>query len=162
MTTTKTKNRNISVFDFFKQLQLEYLSAELRFKIYPSKKDKKYWSSRVMEGKKVIIENIAHRNNLKTIFNDPETKEQYDCILIQRNKIPNFCYKDNNQKNEIHYFDLQNYFAIDSHVLFSLNENSEDIIGKIKEYKPYNLFATVVNEDNKEFKVKIEFIKRIL
>lgn len=66
-----TKTRNLSVAEYFMQLQKEYILAEFRRKIYYNPRDKAYWQ-RVAGYKRERIEQIARRNGLKSIFTSPE------------------------------------------------------------------------------------------
>ena len=49
----KFKTRELPFKEFFENLQREYIVAELRYKIYPSERDKKYYKEREMERKSV-------------------------------------------------------------------------------------------------------------
>ena len=55
------KTRDVSLYELFKILQIEYIHNELRYKIYPSKSDK-IFHEKVMKYKKTKIEDIALRN----------------------------------------------------------------------------------------------------
>jgi hypothetical protein len=120
----KNKTRNLSYLKYFEQLQLEYIIVELRKKIYPSLKDKQYYE-RVMRGKKDIIEDLAIRNSLKSIFNDKEKRiEKYRQIY---NKIgyPNFIYKDERDKEMFEIKDKKNYYMTDSDFKITIGEKEK-------------------------------------
>ena len=96
-----TKTRNLSVAEYFLQLQKEYLLAEFRRKIYFNPKDKAYYS-RVMGYKKEKIDSIAKRNRLNSIFTDNVTLKQIQEELFTINGKPKF---------ELTDVDRENYYA---------------------------------------------------
>lgn len=95
------KTRNLSVAEYFLQLQKEYLVAEFRRKIYFNPKDKAYYQ-RVMGYKKEKIESIAKRNRLKSVFNDNVTLSEIQRELFTLDGKPKF---------EMTDIDLENYYA---------------------------------------------------
>lgn len=122
----KAKTRNLSYYKYFEQLQLEYIIAEFRKKIYPSTKDKQYYE-RVMKGKRDIIDDISIRNSLKSIFTDKNTKiEKYNQIF---NKIgyPNIFYRDERDRENFESKDKIFYYMSGSE--FRININGEEKIG---------------------------------
>lgn len=96
-----TKTRNLSVAEYFLQLQKEYLTAEFRRKIYFNPKDKAYYQ-KVMGFKKEKIESIAKRNRLKSIFNDNVTLSEIQRELFTLDGKPKF---------EMTEIDRENYYA---------------------------------------------------
>jgi len=77
------KSRHQSLYDFLECLQLEYVTVELRSKIYPSISDKKYYK-KVMGYKLEKVEDIALRNDLPTIFNnDEKRREIYEMVYTK-------------------------------------------------------------------------------
>nr|DAP89578.1 MAG TPA: hypothetical protein [Caudoviricetes sp.] len=96
-----TKTRNLSVAEYFLQLQKEYLTAEFRRKIYFNPKDKAYYQ-KVMGFKKEKIESIAKRNRLKSIFNDNVTLSEIQRELFTLDGKPKF---------EMTDIDRENYYA---------------------------------------------------
>lgn len=105
------KTRNQSVHTFFESLQLEYIVAVIRSKIYPSSFDRKYYKNRVMSGKRRKIEEISARNNLISIFESKELYDQYYNKIIPDWGFPNFIYTDEKNKNRQFNQDRINYFA---------------------------------------------------
>lgn len=99
-----TKTRNLSVAEYFLQLQKEYLTAEFRRKIYFNPKDKAYYQ-KVMGFKKEKIESIAKRNRLKSIFNDNVTLSEIQRELFTLDGKPKF---------EMTDIDRENYYATDN------------------------------------------------
>jgi hypothetical protein len=99
-----TKTRNLSVAEYFLQLQKEYLTAEFRRKIYFNPKDKAYYQ-KVMGFKKEKIESIAKRNRLKSIFNDNVTLSEIQRELFTLDGKPKFDMTD---------IDRENYYATDN------------------------------------------------
>lgn len=121
-----SKSRNLSVYRYFEQLQLEYIVAELRKKIYPARKDKNYYE-KVMKFKQEKIEDIALRNKLPSIFSDSEVRRNcYEKVYVDEG-IPNFLYKNIAEQEELHQKDYMFYFAIKSEVKFQ--EDSKIVIG---------------------------------
>lgn len=106
----KQKSRQLSFIEFFKNLQREYIIAELRYKIYPKAKDKDYYKNREMAGKKATIENISIRNNLKSIFSDDNLYRQYHNEMINEWGLPNFLYRDAADRERRRHQDIINYF----------------------------------------------------
>lgn len=104
------KSRNQSLYDFLQCLQLEYVSAELRSKIYPSQNDKRYYK-KVMSFKLDKIEDIAQRNGLPTIFNNQEEKQEVYAKTYTSFGLPQFSYKDENDQEKFEESDLLNYFC---------------------------------------------------
>lgn len=96
------KTRNLSIAEYFDVLQREYMIADFRRKIYYNPKDKAYYR-RVMEYKKVRIDDIASRNRLESIFTSESKKHAIQAELFDRLGRPLF---------EMNKVDLQNYYAI--------------------------------------------------
>jgi len=96
-----SKTRNLSVAEYFLQIQKEYLIADFRSKIYFSPKDKAYWK-RVCGYKKVRIDKISERNHLHSIFNSEEKLQEL------RQELFNHCGKP---KFELTQEDIKNYYA---------------------------------------------------
>ena len=92
-----TKTRDISIYTFFEKLQEEWVVAELRYKIYPKKKDREFWK-KVMEGKKEKINNIADRNAIPSIFSNNEIKQVLYQRIYTEGGLPNFIYKNEDQR----------------------------------------------------------------
>src|SRR5690606_3308450 len=115
--TNKEKSRNIPLYDFFEILQLEYIVAELRAKIYGKDKDRKYWK-RVMSGKKETVQNIADKNNLRSMFEDESYKYMLESKIYNTEGFPNFIYRDEAHKQNQEYYDLLYYYYKDSDVRF--------------------------------------------
>lgn len=97
----RKKTRNLSIAEYFLQLQREYLIADFRRKIYFNPKDKSYYQ-RVMGYKKEKIESIAKRNRLKSIFDDESTLEEIKGELFASDGKPKF---------EMNESDVENYYA---------------------------------------------------
>jgi len=124
------KSRDISILDYFNTLQHEYFCAELRSKIYTKQSDKDYWKT-IMEHKKNKIQDIAIRNNLKSIFS---SNEEYRKVFgkVLHFGIPDFIYRDFHQKRKLEMRDLYFYFQPGSDVKFIYM--NQELTGKIKHY----------------------------
>lgn len=156
----KEKTRNLSYYKYFEQLQLEYIIAEFRKKVYPSTKDKQYYE-RVMQGKKNIVEDISIRNSLKSIFNDREAKiEKYGQIF---NKIgyPNLIYRDEKEKELFAPKDKTFYYMTGSE--FKINIGGEEKIGVLIFASFKTNTATVQIEGNPDEDIfDLNYLTRIL
>lgn len=123
------KTRDLSILEFLKALQIEYINAELRRKIYPKVKDKSFYK-RTLERKKEKILDISNRNKLPNIFNDDQIKKDfYEMIYIEWG-IPNFLYKDELHHTEFRRWDVINYFLPESEVRIK-REGGEISVGTI-------------------------------
>ena len=117
--TIKRKSRDQKFFEFFKTIQLEYIVAELRYKIYPEDDPRRTKSLEIMEAKKIKIKDIALRNCFNTIFDDIVVggKCYYDSLLKQElysivyvEPFPNFIYRDDLHKQQLERYDRKYYY----------------------------------------------------
>lgn len=141
----REKTRELSIYDFFVVLQVEWLQADIRHSIYRSEKDKKYWE-RVREGKEMSIRKIAERNSLPTIFDDPYIKADIEKRVFQTSSYPLFTYKNAEMKAELEYLDLLFYYYKGTAVKCELPDGTVKV-GKITAYQPFDTFVTVCIED---------------
>lgn len=95
------KTRDLSVAEYFLQIQKEYLIADFRRRVYYSPKDKAYWT-KVCGYKEARINSIAQRNNLNSILNSEEKLESLRIELFDHNGKPKF-----NMTKE----DIKNYYS---------------------------------------------------
>lgn len=112
---SEEKTRNQTLFEYLESLQTEYINAELRKKIYPILKDKRFYE-RTMRYKKEKIKDIAHRNDLPTIFNNDDEKERIYSKTYTKYGLPNFLYRKKEDIEEFRKWDVINYFALGSEV----------------------------------------------
>lgn len=105
------KTRNLSVAEYFAEIQREYLIAEFRKKIYYSPKDKKYYQ-RVMDYKREKIEDISKRNHLDNIFNSTEKMSEVRDELFDMLGRPRF---------DMNATDIQNYYSVGNEFSFRGN-----------------------------------------
>lgn len=103
-----TKTRNLSVGEYFAQLEREYLMADFRRKIYYNPKDKAYYQ-RVMGYKKEKIQSIAKRNRLLCIFSNDSVLRKVTRELFEENGKTKF---------EMTALDKQNYYAVGNEFSF--------------------------------------------
>lgn len=156
----KPKNRTLSTYEFFEQIQIEYIVAILRARIYTLPHDKKYWN-RVAEGKKVTIESITEKNQgLPNIFTDSDLKAALERRVYNDSTYPNFTYRDEDHKKVQEYFDLLHYYAKDSDVRFDIGLGIQH--GKVKMYKPLDKFVVVKDSEDNEYKLEVSKVARIL
>lgn len=97
----RKKTRNLSIAEYFLQIQKEYLIADFRRRVYYNPRDKSYWK-KVCGYKKERIDEIANRNKLNSIFNSEEKLNELKSELFDLNGKP---------KWELTPFDLQNYYS---------------------------------------------------
>ena len=95
------KTKNLSVAEYFLQIQKEYLIADFRRKIYYSPKDKKYWQ-KVCDYKQDRINKIGERNHLNSIMNSESKLEEFRRELFD-------CY--GKPKFEMTAKDIKNYYS---------------------------------------------------
>jgi len=154
----KVKTRDLTIYKYFEQLQLEYIVIELRKKIYPSLNDQEYYS-RVMEQKKEKVEDIASRNNLLSIFNDKKTRKfQYNQIYSSYG-MPNFIYKDEEHRQKYEPLDRRYYYFPGSEV--KINIDAEPKVGNIVS-ADFNKNKAVVMVEKEKYEIPLEHISRIL
>lgn len=154
----KKKSRSLTVYQFFQVLQIEWLVADLRVRIYPSKKEKDYWT-KVKEGKRQIIEDIATKNYLPTIFSDSEMFRIFQNKVFVEKGHPNFHYKDDFYKVQQEPLDLFHYFRKDAEVRFEVYEEMK--VGIIKNYLP-ETDKVDVEFEGQTFSLPISEVTRIL
>lgn len=155
------KSRHLPILEFFENLQVEYIVADLRHKIYPKLKDKAYWN-RVKDGKKATIEKLADKNSIPSIFSDSQMLSEFNKKVYRPVSHPNFVYRDENHKLEQEFYDLKYYYAQGSDVRID-TEDRGVLIGKIsKEFIPYqnNLLTVTVAGKAEQFNLKL--VTRIL
>lgn len=158
-----TKTRDLALYDYFNKLQEEYVVAELRKRIYPKIKDKKYWS-KVMSLKKNKIEDIVLRNCLHSIFNNEKVKEKIYTKIYTKTGLPKFIYRDEGDQQELENLDIEYYYTEGS--FFNVYKDDDVLVGKLKsidflEEDIENNKANIVI-DNEEIKISIKNISRIL
>lgn len=154
----RKKSRKQTVYEFFQTLQVEWIVADLRSRIYPQVSDKAYWT-KVKDGKRVIIDNIAEKNFLPTIFVDSEMKRALENKVYRDKGIPSFMYKDEDHERIQKPLDLTYYYAKGVDVRFELY--GEQRVGKVKSYVPFAATITVTFED-KDLSIATEEVTRII
>lgn len=152
------KSRNLSVHEFFEQLQLEYVVLDLRRKIYPSVNDKDYYK-RVMGQKREKIEDIASKNYLPTIFDDPEVKKHKEAEVYRPFGMPNFIYKDEEHKARFAPLDRKYYYLPESEVRITVE--GEMKVGKIHSVD-FNTGKAVIICGEDKFEMNLEHVSRVL
>ncbi len=161
----KQKSRNLSIYEFFKILQLECIVAELRTKIYPKIKDKDFWKN-VYENKKITVLDIASRNKvnnqpLPSIFTDEDILKELKEEVFGQGGYPKFIYKNDEQATSQGYLDHQYYYAKYSDVL--CNYFGEIKVAKVKFHQPPSKLVTVtITDNNEEVQLPITDVTRIL
>lgn len=152
------KTRNQSALEYFESIQIEYICAELRSKIYSKAKDKEYWK-KVCLGKKQKIEDFVDRNHLPSIFTDSDLNTFLNSKVYLLNRTPNFVYRDEEQKESQHHLDLIYYYSKDSDV--RIHTDDEVFVGKVVSYRAFNKTILIdIDGETKEWPTEI--VVRIL
>lgn len=137
-----SNNRELSVAEYFIQIQKEYLIAQFRSKIYFSPKNKRYWK-KVMGYKAEKIKMIAERNNLNSIFSSTEKMNEFHNRLFSRNGKPMFELTEEDLKN---YYTAGNEFSYQGEIYILdkvLPNNKLYLFSKDKnEYRTVNMSET--------------------
>ena len=139
------KSRPLSPYQFFEVVQIEYICAKLRARIYKAKKDKEFWN-KVAEGKRVKIEEIADRNGLPSIFTDSDLNDTLTKRVYVENNSPCFIYRDEQHKLEQEYYDLFYYYGIGKEVRFLFD--LEMVVGIVEVYKVFSPTILVKYKEN--------------
>lgn len=103
------KDKDLSIFEFYETLQKEYIVCELRKKIYPRDKDKRYYG-KTAEFKESKIKDISERNQLPSIFNSESVKKDITGRVFSEFGMPNFMYRNNAEKLELKPKDIYYYY----------------------------------------------------
>lgn len=128
------KSRHLNILDFLDRLQIEYLQAEFRRSIHHSPKQKAYWK-RVMDAKRVKIEDISSRSALDNIFNSPMVLQEYREQVFPNPKSSAF-------KFELKVAEQRLYYSVGAPVKVEV-EHGEWKTGKIEEVDFDNGLASV-------------------
>lgn len=154
----KSKSRKQTVYEFFQTLQIEWIVADLRSRIYPQSSDKAFWS-KVKQGKQVIIENIAEKNLLPTIFTDSEMKRALENTVYREKGVPKFLYKNEDHERIQKPLDLAYYYAKETDVRFEVFGDQK--VGKVKSYIPF-ASTIVVAYDDQEISLPVDEVTRVI
>lgn len=155
----KQKSRKLGIYEFFEILQIEWIVADLRLRLYPKEKDKAYWK-KVRDGKRKTIDEIADKNKLPTMFNDSSLKADMESRVFRESSFPDFHYKDANNEMSQSVYDLMYYYSKDADVRCTVL--GETKVGKVKSFKSFEKFVTVAFKDDVELRLPISEVTRIL
>lgn len=103
------KDKDQSIFEFYEALQMEYLICELRRKIYPRDKDKKYYG-KISSFKESKIRDISERNHLPSIFSSEDTRKDISSKIFGEFGLPKFSYRNENERLELQPKDVYYYY----------------------------------------------------
>lgn len=157
------KTRDLHIYDFLEVLQIEYINAELRGKIYPNAGDKAFYREKVMYHKKKKIQDICSRNpQLPNIFNSEDEKKRIIDRVYGEWGLPNFYYKDDQHKTSFVNQDFYNYFMQDSLIRIRLSKESTAIGTLVKVDRKNNIAIVKVRGEEHHRKVSLDHIARIL
>ena len=138
-------NRNLSILDYLKQLQLEYLLYELRIKIYPKAEDKQKFKG-ILEYKESKILDICKKNGLDNMFTSGEILIEIESEFYDEFGNP----KDLSKRDKYFYLWLGSDFSYKGRGV------------KLLSYDLQNLTCTVQDYKNAIIPVDLNFIRRIL
>ncbi len=126
------KDRDISMLDFFNALQREFISLEVRAKIYVSKKNKEYFWSLMVKKKSAIV-SLSNKNNLPNIINDEDEYLKFWKNMVPKFGFPNLIYNINGLTEDQLKFpyhgsvvQVGERYGISDHVNF--DDNTVDVI----------------------------------
>lgn len=154
------KTRNQSLYEYLESLQLEFIQAELRRKIYTRPKDKKF-QEKLLERKKIKIVDISERNNLPNIFTTTAEYERFYNRIHNVDGYPNFIYANQEQRDEFEMRDFINYYSINSEVRVT-EEDQEVRIGTILGTPENGMVKVQVRGEDEPRLIKGEYLVRIL
>lgn len=152
-------SRYLTPYQYFEVVQIEWIVAELRRKIYVKKEDREFWK-KVAEGKRVTIENISQRNRLPNIFTDLDLLSSLERRIYREETYPLFIYKDEETKLSQEYLDLLYYYYPNTEVSF-LHHSGEWYVGKVVSYKS-PLTSIVISYEGENYTLNIKSVRRIL
>lgn len=138
-------NRNLSMLDYLKQLQLEFLLYELRIKIYPKSEDRTKFKG-ILEYKENKIIDICQKNGLDNIFTSGEILKEIEGEFYDQFGNP----QSLNNKDKYHYLGLGADFSFRGRGVKLESYDLENQTCKVKDYK-----GNIVDTD-------LNFIRRIL
>jgi len=147
---THRKSRDLPLLEYLEVLIKEYLVADTRRRIYPGRKDRAYYT-RVAEGKKEKIIDIAVRNQIPHIFNSVEVRQRYYETYFPKGKLPYVLTTDG---------DLINYFSKGADVII---QDTDIRYGKIvdADFKEQNVLVQIKDTD-KIVALKFHEVRRVL
>lgn len=155
----KVNSRKLSTYQYFEAIQIEYLCAILRARIYTRPKDKDFWN-KVAEGKRIVINNIADRNKLPSVLTDSDLESALSRRIYRENTFPLFVYKDEEHKLSQEYFDLLYYYQEGSEVRYDLGNGTE--VGTVTSYKPFDKIVNVLDTNKEKIQIEVSKVARIL
>ncbi len=155
------EKKDLDLYQLCLALQIEYVMASLRSKIYYRKQDKEYYLD-LMEKKKAKILDITGRNNLRNIFSDPHyLKGEIEPHVINKVGPPTFHYNSFQHSEMFKYSDYKCYYSVDSVV--STFVFKEKKIGKVVHYQPFQeTLQFQENGSDEVIEVRVEDTTRIL
>lgn len=161
----REKTRDLHIYDYLEILQVEYVSAELRSKIYPKAKDKAYYRERVMVGKKEKIFDICspERNpGLPNIFTNEDEKARIYNLVYNDWGLPNFHYRNDEHEEMFAHQDFENYYMSNSKIRIK-QENGEVNVGTLVKVDKKNDIAVIKERGQEKCRqISLKHIARIL
>lgn len=102
------KTRNISILEYFHQLQIEYLKADFMRAIHHSPKQKKFWK-RVMSHKRTKIESVSIRVGMPSIFDEDLAMKEYRALVFPDAKHIGLKFELEPEELELYYSVGENF-----------------------------------------------------
>lgn len=154
------KTRHLSTYKYLQVLQLEYIVAELRRKVYVKSKDKAFYK-RVLEGKEQKIKDICLRNSLPSLFTNDEEKANCYAEVYKPFGYPEFYYKNDEQVQEFKAKDFYYYYYKGSD--FRVNDDGETRVGTLSSVDEENQVAYIkLKGEEFDKPCSIEMVARII
>jgi hypothetical protein len=138
-------NRNLSILDYLKQLQLEYLLYELRIKIYPKSEDKKQYK-KILDYKENKILDICKKNSLDNMFTNGEILKEIESDFYDQFGNP----KELTKRDKYFYFWIGSDFSYAGRGVKLVSYDLQSLTCKVQDYKKEVL------------DIDLNFIRRIL
>lgn len=158
LTDKKKKTRHLPLCEYLKRLQLEYIVAELRRKIYPIQNDKDYYE-RLMKQKKASIEDISQRNYLPNIFTDNHLKKELYNEIYPEFGFPQMIYRDEEHRCKYEPLDKKYYYFQGSEFRVLIDNEIKIAIIKTVDFVKKTALLYI---NKKEIEINLDKIARIL
>lgn len=155
------KSRDQSLYSYLECLQLEYITCELRKKVYFKKKDKSFYQ-RTMDRKREKIKDISERNLLQTIFSDDSVRVELYAKIYKDHGFPDFAYNNELDIIEFAQKDKDYYYSEGAEVRVLMEDQRIEIGIITDRYFEKNLIHIKLRGDDLTKPYPITRVTRIL
>ena len=154
-------SRKLSIFQYLEVLQQEYYLAYLRYRIYPSVKDREYYK-RTMEGKLEKIKSISSEHNLPNIVSDEVIDESVRLKVLGTGGFPEITYRNKEDRDAFEFTDKVNYYLKGSDVAICSEETDEVQHGVVESFDLVTDEVSVkIYPTSVIVKANIKFVSRV-